>query len=109
MDLDGRTAVFHWRGADVTVEAVLHKGHLTCGLNMPFGKGEDCAELEDGRSALAIHDTPQTNARPEATASAPISSVSARGNRRLPLNQAQQFRAQAKGPLADLIEKQGPW
>lgn len=63
MELDGRIAVFRWRGAMLSEdEAVLHKDNLKCELNLPFGKGKDRAEgitmLEDGRSALVVYDTP---------------------------------------------------
>jgi hypothetical protein len=63
MELDGRTAVFRWRGALASEdEAVLHKGDLKCELNIPFGEGEDRAEgitlLEDGKSVLVVYDKP---------------------------------------------------
>lgn len=63
MELDGRTAVFRWRGALTSQEeAVLHTGELRCEFDVAFGKGQDRAEgitvLEDGRKALVVFDTP---------------------------------------------------
>jgi hypothetical protein len=63
MALDGRTAVFRWRGALTShEEAVLHTGELRCEFDVAFGKGQDRAEgitvLEDGRKALVVFDKP---------------------------------------------------
>ncbi|MFF2243482.1 DUF3616 domain-containing protein [Arthrobacter sp. NPDC058130] len=63
MELDGRAAVFRWRGALTSqAEAVLEKDHLHCEFDAPFGKGDDHAEgitvLDDGRSALVLYGTP---------------------------------------------------
>ena len=69
MELDGRTAVFRWRGALTShVEAVLHRDDLTCEFDVPFGKGEDHAEgitlLDDGSSVLVVYDTPADERKP---------------------------------------------
>jgi hypothetical protein len=63
MELDGRTAVFRWRGALTShAEAVLSRDDLRREFDVPFGKGKDRAEgitlLEDGKSALVVYDTP---------------------------------------------------
>lgn len=63
MELDGRAAVFRWRGALTSrAEAVLQKDDLRCEFDAPFGDGEDHAEgltvLDDGRSALVLYGTP---------------------------------------------------
>ena len=63
MELDGRAAVFRWRGALTSqAEAVLPKDDLHCEFDAPFGEDEDHAEgitvLDDGRSALVLYGTP---------------------------------------------------
>ena len=63
MELDGRAAVFRWRGALTSqAEAVLPKDDLHCEFDAPFGEDEDHAEgitvLDDDRSALVLYGTP---------------------------------------------------